>query len=117
MKERIEKLERSEKRLKIQLQGKAESVKDAKVTMEEARTEWLKAEERLEEKERSVEALQREAERYRGWWLTEYYSLKVVLGLVPNKEDVEVLASSARARFVAYSDAVRTQRTTAETRS
>ncbi|TEB19264.1 hypothetical protein FA13DRAFT_1719018 [Coprinellus micaceus] len=114
LKERIAEIERSERRLKLQLQRKAESVKDAKVEKDEARTEWLKAEEKLEEMERTVETLRREAERYRGWWLTEYYSLKVVLGLVPNKQDVEVIASSARGRFVTYSEAAKKQHITRE---
>jgi predicted RNase H-like nuclease (RuvC/YqgF family) len=111
LKGHIERLERAERRLKDQLRKKSECVKDAKGQMEEARSECVIAEENLEEKEQAMEALGREADRYRGWWLTEYYSLKVVLGLVPNKDDVEVIAASARGRFATYSEAVREQRT------
>jgi hypothetical protein len=82
---------------------KAELLKDARGERDEARTECVKAEEALEEKEKTLEVVTREANRYRGWWLTDYYSLKVVISLVPNKEEVEAISAASRDRFAAYS--------------
>ncbi|TEB24444.1 hypothetical protein FA13DRAFT_1714729 [Coprinellus micaceus] len=107
LKGRIRELESSERRLRDKLAIRGELLKDARGEREEARTECVKVEEALEEKEKTLEAVTNEANRYRGWWLTDYYSLKVVLGLVPNKEDVEAIASASRDRFITYSAALR----------
>ena len=104
---RIREYERSERRLKKQMGVKAELIKDARGERDEARTECVKAEEALEEKEQTLEIVTREANRYRGWWLTDYYSLKVVLGLVPNKKEVEAICAASRDRFLTYSAALK----------
>lgn len=88
---------------------RGELLKDTKGERDEARTECMKAEEALEERGLQLEAMTREADRYRGWWLTDYYSLKVVLGLVPNKKDVEVIGAAAHSRFATYSAALMRQ--------
>ena len=96
---RIQSLERSENRLKQQIRDKLETMKDMKVEMDQAKNEALEAEERREETTVHVQELERDLEKYQGWWLTDYYSLKVVLGLVPNKQDVKHIALASRARF------------------
>ncbi|KAJ3546961.1 hypothetical protein NMY22_g1842 [Coprinellus aureogranulatus] len=107
LKRRVIALQRAESSLKARLRNKSEAMKDTKGELQEARTECLKAEEALDEKEREVETLQREADRYRGWWLSEYYSLKVVLGMMPYRKDVEAMASSAKDRYRAYASAIK----------
>ena len=101
----ILRLERSEQHLKRKLAEKAELFKDMKVERDEARTEWLRAEERLEERGELLSAINRDLDRYRGWWLTEYYCLKVVLKLIPDweRKGVEAISASSLARFEEHS--------------
>ena len=69
---------------------------------EEAASTLAKAEKKIMKLQASVATLKRDGDKFRRWWLTDYYSLKVVLELVPNREDVETIASSSHARFVTY---------------
>lgn len=100
---RLQILERSEARLKAQARERAERIKDMKVEVEQAQREALKAGDPGEGMKETIEGLEqgleRELEKYQGWWLTEHYSLKVMLGLVPNKKDVKAIAMAAQARF------------------
>jgi hypothetical protein len=57
----------------------------------------------VEELEELVQVLSKDLRRFRGWWLTEYLSLRALLQLVPDKADVGHLMSSAEARFQVYS--------------
>lgn len=103
---RIERLEHSERRLKSQVAKEKELVKDLRVEVEESRAELVRAEERLGEMEADAAALLREFNQYRGWWLTENRSLKVVLREVPKcKWDagLKAIASSSEGRYMAYS--------------
>ncbi|KAF6760741.1 hypothetical protein DFP72DRAFT_843030 [Ephemerocybe angulata] len=103
---RADKLERSEQRLKVQLAKAKEARKDALVDLEETRTQLLFAEEKLDSREISLEVYKSRAEQYRGWWLNEYYSLKVLSHLVPRPDDIGPIMDSAHARFTMYSDSV-----------
>ncbi|KAJ3510731.1 hypothetical protein NMY22_g15882 [Coprinellus aureogranulatus] len=103
MKSKIQNLERSQGRYKTQLQMKAEQVKDMKVELEEARTQLGLMEEKMDEMVEEARILARELQRYRAWWVTEYYSLRALLGMIPNKADVEAIASSAEDRFKIHS--------------
>lgn len=96
---RIAELECSEARLKSKIRQKVESMKDMKVEIGQAQAEALRAEEKRESMTALVQQLEGDLERYRRWWLTDYYSLKVVLDLVPNKRDVRAIALSSQARF------------------
>ncbi|TEB28916.1 hypothetical protein FA13DRAFT_1711596 [Coprinellus micaceus] len=110
MQNRIQVLERSERQLKKRLADKMELIKEIKGERDEARTESVKAEEASAERDNALEGVTREANRYRGWWLTEYYHLKKVLELVPNEKGVEAITSEARERFLAYTAALETWR-------
>lgn len=96
---KIHDLERSKSQYRAQLRAKAEHVKDTKADLEETRTQLVMAEEKVDEMEQLIERLLRTVERYRGWWLTEYHSLRALLVLVPDSEDVEAITSSAHARY------------------
>ncbi|KAJ3497036.1 hypothetical protein NMY22_g19742 [Coprinellus aureogranulatus] len=99
---RIANLERSEARLKGQIRQKVENLKDMKVEVDRARAEALRAEEARDDMEVGIQDLQQRFERYKRWWLTDYYSMKVILELVPNKDDVRDIALGAQARFKAH---------------
>lgn len=78
--------------------GTAEKLRDVKVELEEARNQAIELEEKVEEMQESVRVL----ERYRRWWLTEYHSLQALIHLIPDRRDVEAIASSADERFRWY---------------
>ncbi|KAJ3549636.1 hypothetical protein NMY22_g802 [Coprinellus aureogranulatus] len=110
MKQKIQAFERSHKRQKTQLRMKAEQLKDAKTELEEARVQVVMLEEKMDKMEATERILVRGLQRYREWWLTEYYSLRALLGMIPDKADVEAIASSAHGRFMHYSAARRAGR-------
>lgn len=77
-------------------------MKDERAALEETRTQLIMAEEKVEDMEKLVRVLLKDLNQFRGWWLTEYLSLRALLELVPDKADVEPLMSSAEARFKIY---------------
>ncbi|TEB30439.1 hypothetical protein FA13DRAFT_1710451 [Coprinellus micaceus] len=87
----VERMDRSERRLKKRVSEGQELVKDIRVEVEEARAEALRAEGKADEMAAGMEALRRDFNQYRGWWLTENRSLKLVLHDVP-KPFYEVLS-------------------------
>ncbi|KAF6744220.1 hypothetical protein DFP72DRAFT_857819 [Ephemerocybe angulata] len=87
---RAERAERSQKRMKAQLTKEKELRKDTAVELEETRNELLDMEERLDTMNQTLKRYQAEAERYRGWWLNEYYSVKVLARLVPRPAELSV---------------------------
>jgi chromosome segregation ATPase len=95
LKLKIQSLERSQGRYRQKAEGKAEKLRDVKVELEEARNQAIEMEEKVEEMRESMRVL----ERYRRWWLTEYHSLQALIGLIPDRRDVEAIASSADERF------------------
>ncbi|KAJ3494081.1 hypothetical protein NMY22_g20125 [Coprinellus aureogranulatus] len=103
LRSQIEGLHRAEKRLKSRLRDKTEGMKDMNVELDEARAEAVQLEEQMEGMKVKGQVLQSNLERYRRWWLTDYYSLKVVLGLVPNQEEVKHIAEGAHGRYKAHS--------------
>jgi chromosome segregation ATPase len=103
LKHRVRVLERSERSLKRKLAERKEELKDVMTELQGTRTELILAEEKLGDMGTRLHLVQREFEKYRGWWLTEYYSLKVVLELVSRRDNVEEIAASSRARFFAHS--------------
>lgn len=105
---RIHGLERTERRLKKQLLEERERLKDSKVDAEGARNSLVLMEEKICEAEATIAALRQDVERFRGWWLNEYYSLKVLLTLVPqeSKGDVRHIVHAAHARFATWSTSI-----------
>lgn len=101
---RIGRLERAERRLQQQLRLKTELIKDTKAAAEGAQTALIVAEETITDLEASLRNVRGEADRYQGWWLTEYHSLKVVLARLPPHErrEYKQIASSSKARFLTY---------------
>ncbi|KAF6761428.1 hypothetical protein DFP72DRAFT_1062420 [Ephemerocybe angulata] len=85
---RVKSLERSNNRLKGQLERQRELRKG------------------YQDRPRRSANPTNEARRYRGWWLTEYYSLKVLGQLVPYPENVSAIMASAHARYEAYSESL-----------
>ncbi|KAJ3526687.1 hypothetical protein NMY22_g10071 [Coprinellus aureogranulatus] len=104
---RIQKLERTEQRLKRQLRQEKERHKSSKAEGEGALNLLVLAEEKLSDVEAVMAVLKRDVDRYRGWWLTEYYSLRAVLTMLSReqREDVHALAQSAEARFMTFQTA------------
>ncbi|TEB16758.1 hypothetical protein FA13DRAFT_1804548 [Coprinellus micaceus] len=95
LKLKIQSLERSQGWYRQKAEGKAEKLRDVKVELEEAHNQAIEMEEKVEEMQESVRVL----ERYRRWWLTEYHSLQALIALIPDRRDVEAIASSADERF------------------
>lgn len=107
LKHRVEVLTRSERRLQKKLAERKESSKDIMTDLQGTRTELIFAEEKIADMDVQLQLIKAEFEKYRRWWLTEYYSLKAVLELVSSRDNVEEIASSSRARFLAYSGSSR----------
>ena len=99
---KIQAMERSQQRYKAQLRQKAEQLKDKRTVTEEARSQLIVAEEKADEMEGLVRVLSRELHQFRRWWLTEYLSLRALSELVPDRQDVAVLLTSAEERFQVY---------------
>ena len=102
----VSQLTRREHRLKKTLAEKGELLKDAQGEVQEARTQVVMAEERIDRLEAVSETLRNDLIRFRGWWLTEYHSMKVVLGLLPDPDCVHDIAMSSKARFELYTTLV-----------
>lgn len=96
-------LKRREGRYKDRLEAKGESLKDALGEAQEARTQTVMAEERIDTLEALLGDVRKDLVRYKGWWLTEYHSMKVVIGLLPDPDYVHDIAMSSKARFETYS--------------
>jgi DNA repair exonuclease SbcCD ATPase subunit len=102
----IQRLEHSGQELKNLVSKEKGLAKDAKVEAEGSNAELRRARERLDEMRVSMDALMREFNQYRGWWLTENRSLKVVLREVPKRKwntGLQAIASSSHSRFMSYS--------------
>ena len=99
---RILHLERSARRLKSQLENEKENRKDSRAEIHEARNESIILAEEMEKREAQLEQLQRQVDRYRGWWINEYYFVKVLLQIVPNPKDVEHIAAASHRRHMIY---------------
>ena len=100
MKARILALERSERRLKSRLIEEKESLKDTKADLEAAQYQASILEERVDQEVAARKQVAAELERYRGWWLNEYYSLKVALQMIADPDDgVAAMQESSHARF------------------
>lgn len=104
-KARIRTLERSEQRLKKQVKEEKDRLKDCKADAEGTLSLMVLAEEKVCELEAVIAELRQDVDRYRRWWLTEYYSLRALLALLPNdsQQDVKHIAESAHARFATFS--------------
>lgn len=102
---RIHKLERSEQRLRRQLKDEKDRTKNSKAEAEGTLNLLVLAEEKVCEIEAVMAALRQDVDRYRAWWLTEYYSLKALLAMIPRdrRGDVYHIAESAHARFATFS--------------
>ncbi|TEB08722.1 hypothetical protein FA13DRAFT_1806963 [Coprinellus micaceus] len=102
----VQRLEHSGQELKNLVSKEKGLAKDAKVEAEGSNAELRRARERLDEMRVSMDALMREFNQYRGWWLTENRSLKVVLREVPKRKwntGLQAIASSSHSRFMSYS--------------
>ncbi|KAJ3532284.1 hypothetical protein NMY22_g7801 [Coprinellus aureogranulatus] len=102
LKNRLDRLERSEQRLKKMLNRDRERLADKAVELEEALRTLEKLEEKLDQKNETIETLTRDLKRYRSWWLNEYYCLKVALSLARNPKDagVQAMKESSHARYM-----------------
>ncbi|KAF6742405.1 hypothetical protein DFP72DRAFT_1081942 [Ephemerocybe angulata] len=103
LKARIVELEGSERRLKRLLREKREELKDEKSELGGARNQLLDAQGEVEDQKEKIDGLKRGLDRYRGWWLNEYHFVKILLDMVPNPEDVAVIAASSHSRYRVYS--------------
>lgn len=105
MKSHIRRLERSERRLKAQTIQNRDTLANKDAELGETRRALQTAEETLEGKEESLQELIREVHHYQGWWLNEYYCLKVALKLARNKQDlgVQAMKEASHARFMKWS--------------
>ncbi|KAJ3521523.1 hypothetical protein NMY22_g12279 [Coprinellus aureogranulatus] len=113
MHSRIRRLEKANAKLKERLEDRLDALKDARLEANQAQSDLMKIEdahselERAQEKLRTIEerakVLKRDLKKFRRWWLTDYHSLKLVVSLLPESEDVVEIASSADARFASYS--------------
>jgi hypothetical protein len=102
---RIHKLEKSEQRLRRQLKEEKDRMKNSKAEAEGALNLLVLTEEKMCEIEAVMAVLRQDVDRYRGWWLTEYYSLKALLAMIPRdrRGGVYHIAESAHARFATFS--------------
>lgn len=102
---RIHKFERNEQRLRRQLKEEKDRMKDSKAEAEGALRLLVLAEEKICEIEAAMAILRQDVDRYRGWWLTEYYSLKALLSMIPRdrRGDAYHFAEAAHARFATFS--------------
>ena len=105
LKGRIRRLERSERRLKAQVIEGSDNFANKDAELGEVMRALQDAEERLEEKEEVMRGLIKEVHRYQGWWLNEYYCLKVALKLARNQDDkgVKAMRESSHSRFMTWS--------------
>jgi hypothetical protein len=100
---RIRALEKSERRLKGRLAEEKEALKDAQTEARAAQHQASILEERLDNEGLAYQHVMRELERYRGWWLNEYYCLKVALRLITEPDDgVLAMRESSHARFMVH---------------
>lgn len=102
---RIHRLERSERRLKDRVVEGDDKFANNDAELGEVRRALESAEEQLNEKEIAMRALISEVHHYQGWWLNEYYCLKVALGLARNQKDkgVKAMREASQARFMKWS--------------
>ncbi|TEB28676.1 hypothetical protein FA13DRAFT_1711685 [Coprinellus micaceus] len=103
---RIGAMERTEQRLKKQLREEKERLKNSKADAEGALHLLVMAEEKIAEAENQVVAMRDDVDRYRRWWLTEYYSLKVVLAKLSHADRIDVyhIFEAAQERFETFSN-------------
>lgn len=102
---RIRRLEQSERRLKRQLVEGGDRLANKEVELGEVRRALHTLEDVCEEQKESVRELEGGVDRYRRWWMNEFYSLKVALSLARDPSDRGILAmkESSQARFMTWS--------------
>lgn len=101
---RIQAQQLLESRLKKQLADEKERIKNSKAEAEGLMTLLVLAEENIEQARAMSATLKLNVDRYRGWWLTEYYSLRAITALLPadQMEDVSHIVQSAHSRFESF---------------
>lgn len=103
LKARIQTLERAERRVKTRLVQEKENTKDVRADLGAAQHRVSILEERLDNECIAQQRILAELERYRGWWLNEYYCLKVALQMIAEPDDgVEAMRESSRARYMIH---------------
>ncbi|TEB34015.1 hypothetical protein FA13DRAFT_1789206 [Coprinellus micaceus] len=102
--ERIKAIERTEHRLRKQLRDEKERLKDSKAYGEGLLNLLVLAEEKMSNAETVTATLRCDIERYRGWWITEYYSLRALFGMLSREQRVEarVIREAAEERYTAW---------------
>lgn len=102
---RICRLEQAERRLKKKAAERNDYLANKEAELAELRRVAQTAEERNNKQEGVIRGLTGEVEHWRGWWINEYYCLKVALSLTrdPNDQGVKAMKESSQARFVSWS--------------
>ena len=103
----IRSLEATNHRLRRELQAARRDQKDLEGELQEAQQDMEDIQERLGKAEDSALAARSEADRYRGWWLSEYHFVKVLLQMlsVCQRKEVELIAASSHARYYYHNSA------------
>ncbi|TEB28546.1 hypothetical protein FA13DRAFT_1711830 [Coprinellus micaceus] len=98
-------LEASERRLKAQVLKSDDRFANKDAELGEVTRALQIAEERLDDQEKTLGGLIKEVHQYQGWWLNEYYCLKVALKLARNQNDkgVKAMKESSHAWFMKWS--------------
>lgn len=101
---RINGMERTEQRLRKQLRDEKERLKDEKANREGLLNLLVLAEEKVLTAETLTAVLRCNVDRYRGWWITEYYSLRAILGMLSRDQVVEarVIGEAAEERYASW---------------
>ena len=101
----VERLEKRNRRLRRELRSARQENKDLEGELQETQQDMEDIEGRLERAEDSNRRAKSEADRYRGWWLSEYHFVKVLLQMLSayQQEEVKAIAASSHARFYYHS--------------
>ncbi|TEB22933.1 hypothetical protein FA13DRAFT_1715750 [Coprinellus micaceus] len=104
---RIKAMERTEQRLRKNLGEMKERFKNAKADGEGLLNLLVLAEEKVSTAEAVTSMLKDDVNRYRGWWITEYYSLRAVLGMLPQdqRDEARLIEEAAEDRYTTWSNA------------
>lgn len=98
-------LEKRNHRLRRELRAARQDEKNLEGELQEAQQGMEDIQERLGKAEDSVRTARSEVDRYRGWWLNEYYFVKVLLQMlsIHQRKEVEPIAVSSHARYYYHS--------------
>jgi hypothetical protein len=101
---RINTMERTEQRVRKQLRDEKERFKDSKAYGEGLLNLLVLVEEKVSTGEALTAMLRCDIDRYRGWWITEYYSLRAVLGMLSRDQRAEARAigEAAEERYASW---------------